>query len=437
MKKKSHYNIFAEWRGFRCGINLMTGKKVVLLPDEYRMYTENPESLSNEIYRALVDGGFLLDEDADEYARLVHRRNSDVFYNNNTFKLTVLPTLECNFHCWYCYEKHIRGNICSSGNIDRVKKYVDYIINHNPIFNFHLDWFGGEPLLYYYDAVKPISEYIKSACQRNGLSFVNSMTTNCFPADKDMIEDFARIGLDRFQITLDGSREKHNMVRFEKRGDDSYARILENINTICRTVPDCMVNIRINYTNDNIKGISGIVNDIEPDNRSRVYFSLQRVWQTNSSENDKEIEDAVNFEIEAIRAQGIEVQYDSIVCGCGIRCYADSMQESVVNFDGDLYKCTARDFAKHQGIVGRLDEDGIPQWNDNYYKYCMKPIFDNSKCRECIYVPVCLGTCSQKYVENGVEAILAECRPEEYEQTIQEDLYRTLYNHITNAIHSR
>lgn len=415
----------------------MTGKKVVLLPDEYRMYTENPESLSNEIYRALVDGGFLLDEDADEYARLVHRRNSDVFYNNNTFKLTVLPTLECNFHCWYCYEKHIQGNICSSGNIDRVKKYVDYIINHNPIFNFHLDWFGGEPLLYYYDAVKPISEYIKSACQRNGLSFVNSMTTNCFPADKDMIEDFARIGLDRFQITLDGSREKHNMVRFEKRGDDSYARILENINTICRTVPDCMVNIRINYTNDNIKGISGIVNDIEPDNRSRVYFSLQRVWQTNSSENDKEIEETVNFEIEAIRAQGIEVQYDSIVCGCGIRCYADSMQESVVNFDGDLYKCTARDFAKHQGIVGRLDEDGIPQWNDNYYKYCMKPIFDNSKCRECIYVPVCLGTCSQKYAENGVEAIMAECRPEEYEQTIQEDLYRTLYNHINNTIHSR
>ena len=184
----------------------MTGKKVVLLPDEYRMYTENPESLSNEIYRALVDGGFLLDEDADEYARLVHRRNSDVFYNNNTFKLTVLPTLECNFHCWYCYEKHIQGNICSSGNIDRVKKYVDYIINHNPIFNFHLDWFGGEPLLYYYDAVKPISEYIKSACQRNGLSFVNSMTTNCFPADKDMIEDFARIGLDRFQSTQEGSR---------------------------------------------------------------------------------------------------------------------------------------------------------------------------------------------------------------------------------------
>lgn len=429
--KKSLYNEFVDWRGYYCGINLMTGKKVVVTANEYEKYMTDADLLSPEMYNALVECGFLIENDVDEYARLLHRRNQSVYFNNNSFRLIVLPTLECNFHCWYCYEKHVKGDMVSHGTLERLKRYIDYIIENRPVFNFHLDWFGGEPLLYYYEVMLPVSEYVKTICDRQKISFTNTITTNCYLADERMIRSFADIGLKGFQVTLDGCREKHNCIRFEKRGHDSYGKILENINAICGIIPDSNVTIRINYTNDNISGIGRIADDIKEENRPHVSFSLQRVWQTKNTERDKDIEAELEAEMEHIDSLGIEVNYGSVVCGKGIRCYADTMNEMVVNYDGTLYKCTARNFAKHEGSVGFLDEKGIPVWNEHYYKHCLMTIFDHPKCKSCKYVPVCLGTCSQKYMENGYKAIETECFPEDMKKSIHEDLYNSLYGYIT------
>ena len=411
--KKSLYNEFVDWRDYHCGINLMTGKKVVMTAEEYEKYMTDADLLSPEMYNALVECGFLIENDVDEYARLLHRRNRDVYFNNNSFRLIVLPTLECNFHCWYCYERHVKGDMVSHGTLERLKRYIDYITENRPMFNFHLDWFGGEPLLYYYEVMLPISEYVKTICDRQKISFTNTITTNCYLADERMIRSFADIGLKGFQVTLDGCREKHNCIR------------------LCSIIPDSTVTIRINYTNENISGIGRIADDIKKENRPHVSFSLQRVWQTKNTERDRDIETELEAEMEHIDSLGIKVYYGSVVCGKGVRCYADTMNEMVVNYNGTLYKCTARNFAKHEGSVGFLDENGMPVWNEHYYKHCLMTIFDHPKCKSCKYVPVCLGTCSQKYMENGYKAIEAECFPEDMKKTIHEDLYNSLYEYIT------
>lgn len=104
----------------------------------------------------------------------------------------------------------------SQDTMERVRQYVNHIIKTYPIFNLHLDWFGGEPLMYFNEVVKPISLYIKEICREHGLSFVNTITTNGYLIDADVIAGFNEIELSRFQITLDGYREVHNKVRFEK-----------------------------------------------------------------------------------------------------------------------------------------------------------------------------------------------------------------------------
>lgn len=428
--KPSCYNIFHQYKNLYSGINLMSGIKIYLQATDYERYIQNGLTDDSSLYADLVTGGFLVEDDVDEYARLLHRRHYEVFYNNNSFQLTVLPTLLCNFKCWYCYEKHI-DSIMSQDTMERVRQYVNHIIKTYPIFNLHLDWFGGEPLMYFNEVVKPISLYIKEICREHGLSFVNTITTNGYLIDADVIAGFNEIELSRFQITLDGYREVHNKVRFEKRGEDSYTRIIDNINNICCNVTDVSINIRINYTNKNIAGIGQIVNDIFPENRSKIYFTFQRVWQTRDIEDEASIERELEQQIEYIRQQGVQVNYNKTQYCSGVRCYADVVNQIVVNFDGTLFKCTARDFATHKASVGYLNEKGEPVWNENYYKYTRQPIFDNPKCRECKYVPVCLGTCSQKFVENGTDAIMAECNPEEWEESMQEELLQNLYDYIT------
>lgn len=430
--KKSTYNVFVCWKDYYCGVNLLTGHKIVLLKADYDHFLNAPQQLNKTLYSNMIEGGFLIEEEVDEYAKLLHKHNDSVFYNNNTYQLTILPTLECNFRCWYCYEQHLSSEM-TSHTYEKITKYIDFIIAQYPIFNFHLDWFGGEPLLYFDNVVKPISEYVKSACQKNNISFRNTMTTNGFLIDDKIVSEFEDIKLSGFQITLDGYKDLHNKTRFEKRGDDSYSKIILNINKICSTVNDASVNIRINYTNKNIRNIGLIADDIWAENRDKTYITLQRVWQTRKIEDDKNIEEQLNEQIESLRSKGIKVNYNRTVYCQGVRCYADTVRQSVVNFDGTLYKCTARNFADWKASVGYLSDEGEPQWNAEYYKHFLKPAFDNPKCRVCQYVPVCLGTCSQKYVEGGELAVMNECDPKEWEVSLNEELLQNLYDYITTA----
>ncbi len=427
--KASKYNVFTKWKDFYCGVNLISGCKIVLLKADYDCFISTSQQLNTKLYTSLIQGGFLIEDEEDEYTKILHTRNKAVFYNNNTFQLTILPTLECNFKCWYCYEQHITSKM-TSDTLRKIFKYIDYIIDQYPIFNFHLDWFGGEPLLYFDEIVEPISLYVKEICERQRISFQNTMTTNAFLMDDTMISKFNSLYLNGFQITLDGYKDLHNKTRFEKRGDDTYSKIIRNINKICQVVDSPSVNIRINYTNKNILQLGCIADDIYPEHRDRTYITLQRVWQTKKIEDDREIEANLEEQIEYLRDHGIKVNYNRTLFCQGTRCYADTLRQSVVNFDGTLYKCTARNFADKKAAVGYLTNDGKPHWHTNYYKYFTKPIFDNEKCRECKYLPICLGTCSQKYVESGENVILNECNPVELENNLNEELLQCLYDYI-------
>lgn len=427
--KKSAYNYFVGWRQFLCGVNLLTGRKIVLTKIDYTWFESDLTMLSRELYQSLIKGGFLVEDDVDEYARLLHRRNDSVFFNNNTFQLTILPTLECNFRCWYCYEKHIKSKMTPQ-TYHKILKYIDYIIDHHPIFNFHLDWFGGEPLINFDEIVKPISTYVKDTCLQHKIFFSNTMTTNGYLISDERIKDINDINLHGFQITLDGYEEMHNKIRFQNRGDDSYSIIIGNINKLCLMSDDATVNIRINYTNKNLNNIGLIADDIQSCNRKKVYFTFQRVWQTLSVEDDKTVEKLLDEQISYIESRGIKVKFNQPVYCQGVRCYADTIRQSVISYDGALFKCTARDFANNSFSVGFIKGDGTPHWNANYYKHYLKPVFDNDSCKGCLYLPICLGTCSQKFIEGGNQAIQKECKPDEWAESIKEELLQNLYDYL-------
>lgn len=177
--------------------------------------------------------------------------NKTSTYGNKSYTIFINPTLECNFRCWYCYEEHNNGYM-SEDIIEKIKLHIKHKVEKREFNQLNLGWFGGEPLLYFDKVVYPISKYVKQLMEENNIPFHNSITTNAYCINDDMIEKMQEIGLRYFQITLDGNRERHNKIR-NSAGKPSYDIIIKNIIKICQKLNNASVTLRINYDDVTLK----------------------------------------------------------------------------------------------------------------------------------------------------------------------------------------
>lgn len=95
-----------------------------------------------EITSKLRKALFLIDNKGDDlllYQSVIwNRRRTPDVYN-----ITIAPTMDCNFHCYYCFETPTKGLI-SNETIRRISKYISETKDASVV---NLTWFGGEPLL--------------------------------------------------------------------------------------------------------------------------------------------------------------------------------------------------------------------------------------------------------------------------------------------------
>lgn len=81
-------------------------------------------------------------------------------------------------------------------------------------------------------------------------------------------------------------------------------------------------------------------------------------------------------------------------------CYTENMKQFVINYDLNVYKCTARDFNNKVFSIGQLSPKGIFLPSPLYYKYYATPAaFENKTCLDCELLPSCKATCIQKFIE--------------------------------------
>ncbi|MBN2682291.1 MAG: radical SAM protein [Bacteroidales bacterium] len=215
MKKLSRYNYSLEKDGYYYLYNSLTGAVVRFDKNNYFFVTEKLNNLDYfcKNYRSLFEKfykyGFIVDSNRDELKELIFKNKKAIFLDTE-YKLFLHPTLDCNFNCWYCYEEHPKDYM-SEDTKSKILKHIEYMTNS--ISGLDLCWFGGEPLMYYYEIVKPISEFSKELMIRNNKTFANSITTNGYLIDEKMIESFKQINLNKFQITIDGDKKRHDKIR--------------------------------------------------------------------------------------------------------------------------------------------------------------------------------------------------------------------------------
>lgn len=369
------------------------------LESYFQLPTDYLERHHPTIYKDLLEINAIIDEQTDELQEVI-KRSKEVDYADTSYRLIINPTMNCNFKCWYCYESHIVGSKMSNDGVEKIFKFIDKTLSNNKnLTSFDLSFFGGEPLMYYSKVTEPIINYYRTKYEEyTDINFLISFTTNGYLLNEKMLHHLTFEDDEKFfQITLDGSREEHNKVRVAQKEEGSYDKIISSIKKLLKEKINVL--IRINYTAENIDSTKLIVDDladIPEENKQYLSISFHQVWQDiEINDIDHKVKEVMEvFKKHQLIPEGDEVE---LIEGLANPCYADKKNEAVINYNGDVYKCTARDFTE-DNKYGTLNNDGEIEWNEKIVTWETLKI-QSKACQNCRILPLCGGGCHQINLE--------------------------------------
>jgi len=385
-------NKFIYFNGMTGSVFAMNSKehqKMCSLWDDLTEFKQNYPS----VFDRFEDWGFFVPEDIDEIERLRFSNKAAVF-GDRFYRLIMNPTTDCIFNCWYCNQHSQDKGGMTEEVRTKILKHIDYMVNVDRITGLHLDWFGGEPLMYFYETVVPVSEYAMKIATKSNIPFINQITTNGYLIDEKMVKKMKNLKFDRFQITIDGDEKRHNKIR-NVHGQPSFQRIIENIILILKIIPDARITLRINFDDSTLKvsNFDNVFEHIPKQYRKRVFINLQRVWQTVvKSENKTDNQELIQLMDSVLNMGYSASETTQFHAGRPIKCYADKLYNTVIDYDGKVYKCTVNTHKE----AGVLHENGEIIWSrDTLTRLFSKAPFENKKCLACKHLPICFNVCTQ------------------------------------------
>lgn len=404
--QKSRYNFIRQFDTQSVIYNAMTEHIAILDPVLAHMYQEKSvdeiHNIHPDFYAYLCDQGFLISDNFNELESLIRQWESDD-HDSNKFSLSINPTLNCNMDCWYCYEKH-DGDLNMRDNVlANIKKLIYKKLSDEQLKSFHLGFFGGEPLLNFNRVGHELIDYTVNLATENEKLLSFSFVTNGYLLTEDILAYLHRLGYQTtFQITLDGSEDVHDYIRHTKKGGKTYKRILANASHILEYANMNLV-LRCNFTVESLSTFMDVATDLSEwvnDPRfdiSRLSIDLHQVWQDHAEYYPIDIE---------LLEQEVRNAFSTFNLPLSIyrkakryRCYAERSNNALVNYNGDIFRCTARDFT-HSNRDGVLTDDGTLAWNEKSDKRdAIK--WSNPTCLACEIYPLCCGACSQNKMESN------------------------------------
>lgn len=404
--KASQYNIVVEEKekGMHILFNTLYGSVLVFDGFEYSKITPLLENdrhsydMDSEITSLLVKMKYLIEDDVDEIRIIADRKRAGV-EDGNMMDLIVMPTLDCNFACSYCYLRS-RTSMMSDESENAIIKYLDVSIPKFRLVN--LLWFGGEPLLAY-NRVVSITQHAKKVAEKHGAALMPHITTNGYLLNRKKAQELLAIGIYDYQITLDGPQETHDKLRVMKNGGPTFNIIFEN--TVALTEMDKRVNIalRVNFNHTNINAIPELL-ELFPENvRPQLRIVYEPIFGgCGASAIDNiprgEMSKAITGHYSTAKDKGYSVIMGGLNVGRLVYCYAERVNQMVINYNGDVFKCSVRDFEPHER-VGFIDADGrFVKDGEEWDRWFGIETFDK-KCETCKFLPLCMGGCRSKRLE--------------------------------------
>lgn len=405
--KPSRFNHFHTLpTGEKLAFNSLSGGLAVLDSEGWARYTAlakgEPLDPKNPVDQGLVEGRFVVPENFDElaYLKTLHLRQR---YTTEAWSLTICPTIDCNFGCDYCFQRHRVSRMTEAVQA----KLLEVFAQKAPrLSKFFVTWFGGEPTLAW-DVVQKLSQGFMEIAERNRVEYSASLITNGYLLDEGKVADMVRYRIHLVQITLDGDAPYHDQRRHLLTGEGSFERILANLRLFLGK--PVFVHIRVNVDVRNREGVPALLKRLAEEGLAhqenlRVYFAPV----TSTAPPSHGVKGFCFTRKDFAR---IEPEYFTLAESLGLAtlpypslqlggCVAAHPEGFVVEPDGTLQKCWDTVGQPEFAVGNILEYDPLQLAENPVYQRWMSwdPFSEELACSRCTWLPACMGGCPLKVV---------------------------------------
>jgi uncharacterized protein len=306
--------------------------------------------------------------------------------------LTLAPTKNCNLACVYCYEGRHEDVTWTESDEEAVFAFACRRLPSESAL--HVTWYGGEPLLVL-PMVLRLSTRLKELARSRRCTWSCEMVTNGTLLTPEAAESLAQIGCSDYQITLDGPPEVHDKLRPSRDGTSSFDLIIGNIKRL--ELDKVSIVIRVNLIKDNIAAIGDLVRQLSSLGLAgMIAVALAPVQALGKScyavsQRCLSAEGFADRHFEFVRLLDEEgFSPNCLPYPIGSFCGAYVENSFVVDWNGDVSKCW-NDVGLSEKRIGNVHSPaGI---SARQTCHADRDPFQDSECRQCPILPVCMGGC--------------------------------------------
>lgn len=204
----SIYNCTVKLGTLEILYNTITNKHIILSNEVKDCL--NGSSVNANLLLQLKNQNFLIEEDIDE-KRLVETLFLQRRYSSRSYQLILNTTLDCNLCCWYCYENHVAKSFMSIDVVNRILKHLELKLKSDHFEILELSFFGGEPMMNY-KAIAALLQGVQILAEEYTFKIYLLFVTNGTLISDSYINLLKHFQT-RFQITIDGDKNSHNIAR--------------------------------------------------------------------------------------------------------------------------------------------------------------------------------------------------------------------------------
>lgn len=310
-------------------------------------------------------------------------------------RVVFIVTQDCQLRCNYCYL--VGKNTSGKMTWETAKKIVDFLMSMPVVEDEAIfDFIGGEPLLEI-DLISKISDYLVEKMESTNHPWLKKysfrFTTNGLAYSSEKVQNYINKYKDilSVQISIDGTKKKHDLNRVFANGEGSYEKLLPNVKLWVKQFGVKAVAYMV-VSHDDLPCLSESVIHLISLGISEIALSVvvEDVWkQGDGIVFERELMTVANYLIDnklwntiiisALREELGETESDDHIYPCGNPMY-------VFDAGGNIYSCVR--FAgfslrsKQPRIIGTL-QSGIDYNRIRPLLSFSRKAFYPEQCLEC------------------------------------------------------
>jgi uncharacterized protein len=388
--------------------------------DRWKGGTPPADASERDIQEALLEDGFLVEARStdDEGVRAYLDRASDGVAG--TLLVTLMPTLQCNLACNYCFQKDFPAfTKMSSETEDRTLEWILRLVDERGLRSLQVHYFGGEPTTRKEFCLRS-AKILSSAMKARGGTFAWQMTTNGVLLDPEFAAQMEQYGAGIYKITLDGDRETHDQGRIYRDGRGSFDAIFENVVALAKR--GSRVRIGGNFLPHQAASFEKLLDRFEAAGvahllegvRFKPIIDEKGACTACPSQQKAEAQTLVqlNKSVERRKMTAKAFQGELLEALLG-PCELHWKNSYTVDPEGRIYKCPAvagMPGLEVANVAGHAEEKVAP----------LVELRPWEKCGDCPYLPVCVGGClGGQFLQTGRRDQVS-CKKEMFEQSFRE-----------------